>query len=110
MLTTCMVARSPPYRKRLGKVISIMRERLTAKMDTHTQSHTVTHACAHRKRLEKIISTMRERLTAKMGNSNNNGFKFRRLFQVSVVACLLCVCVCARARTSRPCDVITQKP
>jgi Ca2+-binding EF-hand superfamily protein len=34
------------------------------------------------KRLQKIISTMRERLEAKMGNCNNNGFKFRKLFQM----------------------------
>mmetsp|Transcript_37730 Transcript_37730/g.84079 ORF Transcript_37730/g.84079 Transcript_37730/m.84079 type:complete len:375 (+) Transcript_37730:126-1250(+) len=34
------------------------------------------------KRLQKIISTMRERLEAKMGNSNNNAFKFRKLFQM----------------------------
>lgn len=35
-----------------------------------------------RKRLQKMISTMRERMEAKLGNSNNNGFKTRKLFKM----------------------------
>lgn len=35
-----------------------------------------------RKRLQKMTSTMRERMEAKLGNSNNNGFKTRKLFKM----------------------------